>query len=107
MKLYAALLLLSLAVGGATAELAFTKSLHSRKPAPAASAVKGNTKIATSAPALYGYGEEKKPADVKHLCLKESKQYNCRYVGCPNVVDCGATASGIACYDCQTHIIGQ
>lgn len=107
MKLYTAVLLLSL-VAGATAELVFTKSLHSRKPAPAASTAKGNTKIATSAPASYGYGEEKKPADVKHLCLKESKQYNCRYVGCPNVVDCAATTSELtACFDCQTHIIGQ
>jgi hypothetical protein len=101
------LLLAALMVVGASAELAFTQSLHSKSTRKAPVAAKGSdTKLATSAPASYGY--ETKGADVKHLCLKESKQYNCRFVGCPNVVDCAASnLTTPACYDCQTHIIGQ
>ena len=41
--------------------------------------------------------------DVQHLCLKENKQYNCRYVGCPAVQTCAKEG----CYNCETHAIGQ
>jgi len=44
-------------------------------------------------------------ADVKRMCLKESKQHNCRSVGCPNIIGC---VNGTQqCVDCVTHAIGQ
>jgi hypothetical protein len=104
MKLQTALLVLALVVG-TSAELAFTNSLHSKRSTEQAKPASG--------PAGYGYAK----ADVKHLCLKENKQYNCRYVGCPSVSECalvpdssfgtGVVAECADCYNCQTHAIGQ
>jgi len=45
-------------------------------------------------------------ADVKRMCLKESRQYNCRSVGCPNILEC-VNSTTQACRNCVTHAIGQ
>lgn len=45
-------------------------------------------------------------ADVKRMCLKESKQYNCRSVGCPNILGC-VNSTTQDCVNCVTHAIGQ
>ena len=41
-------------------------------------------------------------ADVKRLCLRELKQYNCRAVGCHQLESCTG-----GCFDCQTHNVYQ
>lgn len=43
-------------------------------------------------------------ADVKHLCLQEANQYNCRTVGCQNFQACPEDGS---CPDCVTNIVFQ
>lgn len=55
----------------------------------------------------------KKSANVKHLCLKEKAQGECRYVGCASVTNCptlegqdaifNADACGPTCF---THFAG-
>jgi len=43
-------------------------------------------------------------ADVKRMCLRESRQHNCRYVGCPSIQACDPDTG---CGTCETHLIGQ
>ena len=43
-------------------------------------------------------------ADAKHICLKEGKQHNCQYAGCPFAKECGTACEDSAC---DTHVMGQ
>jgi hypothetical protein len=69
--------------------LTFSEWRHSSKTS-------GNVQVKTAS-------DEYEKADVKHLCLQEMKQYQCQYVGCPDVSDCLDQNS---CYTCDTHRIG-
>lgn len=58
---------------------------------------------------------EKEKPETKHICLQETRQYNCRYVGCPNFeksfgneadpTACNATS--VSCVNCRQGTVFQ
>jgi hypothetical protein len=55
--------------------------------------------------------------ETKHICLQETKQYNCRYVGCPNInaidpalveaADLECAGSNAGCANCRQNTVFQ
>jgi hypothetical protein len=43
---------------------------------------------------------------TQHICLQETKQYSCRFVGCPNLEECYRRTRSMEetlCYDCRNN----
>jgi hypothetical protein len=40
---------------------------------------------------------------TQHICLQETKQYNCRFVGCPDLAGGCMPLEDQTCYNCRHH----
>ena len=80
------------AIAGMDAAPMFSEWFHAQKAGPS-----------TRAKAMGGYEE----AHTKHICLQETQQYNCRYVGCPALRFDGDCQSGSTCAHCRQGTVYQ